>query len=76
MEADNTVAVCYATINYVAASTEIVIDSANGLITAEGFNRFVDTDQIDFPYLLLGDNTISCSVVGLALFEIYIPFYA
>ena len=74
--AENTVTVCGITINTVAANTEIVIDSVNGLITSGGVNKFDDTEFVDFPYLSPGENTISCSVSGVALTVIYTPIYA
>ena len=72
----NTVTVCGITIHSVAANTEIVIDSVNGLITAGGDNKFNDTAFVDFPYLLPGENTISCSVAGVTLSVIYTPIFA
>ena len=74
--AQNSITVCGVTINSVAANTEIVIDSVNGLITAGGINKFNDTAFVDFPYLLPGDNTISCSVAGVTLTVIYTPIFA
>ena len=74
--AQNTITVCGVTINTVAAGTEIVIDSVNGLITASGINKFNDTVFVDFPYLLPGENTISCSVAGVTLTVIYTPIFA
>ena len=74
--ARNTVTVCGITINTVAANTEIVIDSVNGLITAGGVNKFNDTSFVDFPYLLPGENIINCSVAGLTLTVIYTPVFA
>ena len=74
--AQNSITVCGVTINSVAANTEIVIDSVNGLITAGGVNKFNDTSFVDFPYLLPGDNTISCSVSGVTLTVIYTPVFA
>ena len=74
--AQNTITVCGITINTVAANTEIVIDSVNGLITAGGVNKFNDTAFVDFPYLLPGENTISCSVAGTTLTVLYTPIFA
>lgn len=74
--AQNSVTVCGVTINIVAANTEIVIDSENGLITAGGINKFSDTAFVDFPYLSPGENTINCSVSGVPLTIVYTPIFA
>ena len=75
-DAYNTITVCGITINNVAANSEIVIDSVNGLITAGGINKFNDTVFTDFPYLMPGENVISCSVSGIAITVVYTPVYA
>ena len=63
-------------IRNIAANTEIVIDSEKGIITANGINKFSDTDLTDFPYLIPGNNVISCSVTGLSVTIDYTPIYA
>ena len=68
--------ICGIIINTVAANTDIVIDSEKGLITAGGVNKFGDTEFVDFPYLLPGENTISCDASNADITIVYTPIYA
>lgn len=68
--------ICGIKINTVAANTEIIIDSEKGLITAGGVNKFGDTEFVDFPYLLPGENTISCDASNADITIVYTPIYA
>lgn len=70
------ITICGITINNVAANIDIVIDSENGLITAGGINKFGDTEFVDFPYLLPGENTISCDAANADITIVYTPIYA
>ena len=74
--ARESITICGIVIHSVAANTEIVIDSEMGLITAGGVNKFGDTDFVDFPYLIPGENTISCNVPNAAITIVYTPIYA
>ena len=67
--------VCGITINNITANTEILIDSELGIITADGLNKFDDTDLIEFPYLHPGSNTITCSIPGTEIAVVYTPIY-
>ncbi len=73
--AKSSITVCGIVINNVAANTEVVIDSENGLITAGGINKFNDTEFVDFPYLTPGENVLNCSE-DVPLTIIYTPIYA
>lgn len=68
--------ICGIKIKTVAANTDIVIDSEKGLITAGGVNKFSDTEFVDFPYLLPGENTISCDASNAEIAIVYTPIYA
>lgn len=68
--------VCGITISDIAADTEIVIDSELGIITANGANKFADTELISFPILVPGSNTIDCSVSGTEITVVYTPVFA
>ncbi len=68
--------ICGIRILDIAADTEIVIDGEKGIITANGINKFADTDLIDFPYLVPGINVVSCTAGGLSITVEYTPIYA
>ena len=70
------VTICGITISDIAQHTEIVIDSEKGIITANGINKFADTDLINFPYLVPGINVISYAPVGFKVTVEYTPIYA
>lgn len=70
------ITVCGIVIKSVAANTEIVIDSEQGLITSSGANKFNDTEFVDFPHLLPGNNIISCSAADAQISVSYTPIYA
>lgn len=67
--------VCSVTINNVSANSEIVIDSEKGLITADGVNKFNDTDFVEFPVLSPGYNTITCSASNANIVIVYTPIF-
>jgi hypothetical protein len=68
--------ICKITINNISANSEIIIDSEKGLITADGNNKFLDTDFVDFPYLQAGQNIISCTAENADIKVVYTPIYA
>lgn len=70
------ITICGIIIRSITAGTEIVIDSELGLVTANGVNKFNDTELIDFPYLTPGNNTISCTVANAEITVVYTPIYA
>lgn len=70
------ITVCGIIIRSLTAGTEIVIDSELGLVTANGANKFNETELIDFPYLTPGNNTVSCSLSGTEIIIVYTPIYA
>lgn len=49
------------TINNLAKDVKIIINGEDGLITANGVNKFGDTDMWEFPYLAPGTNIIKFS---------------
>ena len=63
------------TVTSIPADTELIIDSVNGLVTCGGANKFADTDLVDFPYLVPGENTISCSAASAAVRVEYTPIF-
>ena len=63
------------TIKNIAVGTKIVIDSVLGLITADGKNKFGDSDLIDFPVLQPGENQITSSVSDVRITVSYTPIY-
>lgn len=71
----STLTICNVTINNISANSEIVIDSEKGLITADGRNKFNDTDFVEFPALMPGYNTIPCSVSDADITVIYTPIF-
>lgn len=70
------ITVCGITVSNISANTEIVIDSELGIVTANGVNKFGDTDLIEFPHLIPGNNTITCSLPGTEITIVYTPFFA
>lgn len=63
------------TIKNITVGTKIVIDSVSGLITADGKNKFGDSDLIDFPVLQLGKNQITSSASDVSIMVSYTPIY-
>lgn len=63
------------TIKNITVGTKIVIDSVSGLITADGKNKFGDSDLIDFPVLQPGKNQITSSVSDVSITVSYTPIY-
>lgn len=63
------------TIKNIAVGTKIVIDSVLGLITADGKNKFGDSDLIDFPVLQPGENQITSSASDVRITVSYTPIY-
>lgn len=63
------------TIKNIAVGTKIVIDSVSGLITADGKNKFGDSDLIDFPVLQPGKNQITSSASDVSITVSYTPIY-
>lgn len=63
------------TIKNITVGTKIVIDSLAGLITADGKNKFGDSDLIDFPVLQPGKNQITSSVSDVSITVSYTPIY-
>lgn len=74
--ATSSLTVCGITIRNISAGTVIVIDSEAGLITANGNNKFGDTDLISFPCLYPGRNIIDCSIANAKITIVYTPIYA
>jgi hypothetical protein len=70
------VEICGVKISNLDADIEYVIDSVNGIITANGENKFLDTEFIDFPYLQAGSNIISCSTKRADITVVYTPIFA
>lgn len=70
------VTVCGVKILSIKANTEIIIDSENGLITADGHNKFIDTEFSDFPALNPGENIITCSDLNIDIKVVYTPIFA
>lgn len=62
-------------IKNITANTTIVIDSVSGKITANGKNKFGDSDLIDFPILQPGKNQITSSVSDVSITVSYTPIY-
>lgn len=62
-------------IKNITANTTIVIDSVSGKITANGKNKFGDSDLIDFPVLQPGENQITSSVSDVSITVSYTPIY-
>ena len=52
-----------------------VIDSVSGKITANGKNKFGDSDLIDFPVLQPGKNQITSSASDVSITVSYTPIY-
>ena len=67
--------ICNVTIKNVSANSEIVIDSEKGLITADGVNKFNDTDFVEFPVLSPGYNAIDCSASNAEITVVYTPIF-
>lgn len=63
------------TIKNITVGTKIVIDSVSGLITADGKNKFGDSDLIDFPVLQPGKNQITSSASDVSITVSYTPIY-
>lgn len=63
------------TIKNIKAGTKIIIDSVSGLITADGVNKFNDSNLIDFPILQPGKNQITSSVSDVSITVSYTPIY-
>lgn len=63
------------TIKNITVGTKIVIDSVSGLITADGKNKFGDSDLIDFPVLQPGKNQITSSASDVNITVSYTPIY-
>lgn len=70
------VRICGIPIKAINANTEIVVDSELGIVTANGENKFRDTELIDFPRLVPGNNTIECSIPDTEITIVYTPIYA
>lgn len=62
-------------IKNITANTTIVIDSVSGKITANGKNKFGDSDLIDFPILQPDKNQITSSVSDVSITVSYTPIY-
>ncbi len=62
-------------IKNIDANTTIVLDSVAGLITANGINKFADTNLIEFPILHPGINKISSSESDVSITVSYTPIY-
>lgn len=71
----STLTICNVTINNVSANSKIVIDSEKGIITADGRNKFNDTDFVEFPVLSPGYNAVSCSALNADITVIYTPIF-
>lgn len=62
------------TVKNLAANVPFVIDGLNGTVTADGENRFADTDLTEFPQIQPGENEITLSQAVPATLEYY-PIY-
>lgn len=62
-------------IKNITTGAKIVIDSVSGLITANGKNKFNDSDLIDFPVLQPGKNQITSSASDVSITVSYTPIY-
>ena len=63
------------TIRNVSVGSNIVIDGVNGLITADGNNKFTDSDLIDFPMLQPGKNVITSTPADADITVTHTPLY-
>lgn len=59
----------------VTANSEIIIDGIDGTVTMNGANKLLDTDLVDFPFLVPGYNVISCSDNTAVIKVVYTPVY-
>lgn len=73
--ASDSITICGITVKNITANAEIIIDGSDGIITMDGRNKVIDTDLVDFPYLVPGYNTISCSDDTAIIKVIYTPVY-
>lgn len=71
----NKVKLADVTIKSVASGMTVVIDSVAGLITADGKNKFNDSDLIDFPVLNPGKNIVSSTESDVEISVSYTPIY-
>ena len=62
------------TVKDLAAGVPFVIDGLSGTVTADGENRFADTDLTDFPRIDPGDNEIILSQAVPTTIEYYPTF--
>ena len=71
----DSIEICGITVSNVTENAEIIIDGTDGIITMDGRNKVIDTDLVDFPYLVPGYNTISCSDDNADIEVTYTPIY-
>jgi len=71
----NKVKLADVTIKSVTSGMTVVIDSVAGLITADGKNKFNDSDLIDFPVLNPGKNIVSSTESDVEISVSYTPIY-
>ena len=62
------------TVKNLAANVPFVIDGLSGTVTADGENRFADTDLTQFPQIQPGENEISLSQAVPTTLEYYPTF--
>lgn len=62
------------TVKNLAANVPFVIDGLSGTVTADGENRFADTDLTQFPQIQSGENEISLSQAVPTTLEYYPTF--
>lgn len=62
------------TVKDLAANIPFIVDGLSGTITADGENRFADTDLTDFPKIYPGENEFTLSQAVPATLEYYPTF--
>lgn len=62
------------TIKNIAKNIPFIVDGIEGKITSNNINRFLDTDLIDFPKVIAGNNQIKCDKTVNVTVEFYPTF--
>lgn len=71
----DSVAIMGIKVNNLTENSEYIIDGINSIITLDGVNKFIDTDCVDFPCLMPGENIISSETEDVEITIVYTPIY-
>lgn len=71
----DTAQICGITVKNLASGVSLCIDGIRGTVTAGGTNKFGDTDLIDFPVILPGQNLITVAPAMPVTVDFYPLFF-